>query len=84
MTFAFFQPGRGAVKAATVALLACALIAGCGGGSDPSSPTASSTVASGDGAAVAQVPIVAMPASGKAAESGTDTPVRNSRLDCAP
>ncbi|MGJ7530094.1 hypothetical protein [Variovorax sp. GB1P17] len=98
MTFKHSMGWRGAMRAAGTACVACLLIAGCGGGGSgggggglplaamlPNAPAAS--VASGDGAATAEVPITAPPTPGNCAACGPDAqpaPVLNSKLDCAP
>jgi hypothetical protein len=69
--------------------IACLFIAGCGGGSDGGGaslqlPIAAATT-TGDGAAPAEIPIVAAPCASCAA-AGTDLPptLPNSKLNCAP
>ena len=75
--------------------VACLLIAGCGGGNGDSSANAPASApvssapspAGADGAATAQVPIVAAPTEGCNVADGADaspSPVLNSKLDCAP
>jgi hypothetical protein len=68
--------------------IACLFIAGCGGGGDGGGASLQLPVAAaatGDGAAPAEVPIVAAPCASCAA-AGTDLPptLPNSKLNCAP
>ncbi|WP_229012785.1 hypothetical protein [Paraburkholderia gardini] len=78
-----------------IACAVCGLLAGCGGSSDGSSDAAASqrpavngsAAPAGAGGAGDPVPIVALPASGPCAASGTpalQAPGLNSQIDCAP
>lgn len=74
-----------ALTKALAAVMACALIAGCGGDEGPD--TDAQAAAQGDGSAAGQIPIVAPPATGSCGESGAPAaqpPALNSKLDCAP
>ncbi|PIF73762.1 hypothetical protein CLU95_0867 [Variovorax sp. 54] len=93
MTSNFFPSLRTTVAMATCT--ACLFIAGCGGGGGGggAGPLPSAMflgalpAAAGDGAASAEVPIVAAPTLGNNTASGTDAqqpPALNSKLDCAP
>ncbi|WP_420993689.1 hypothetical protein ACKI2N_015315 [Cupriavidus sp. 30B13] len=93
----FPAPRRAGVRlrmlaAAGAACAACLLVSGCGGddGAPPAPAQATvpgSTAALGAGGVTGEVPIVAAPAPGPCAASGTPalpSPLLNSRLDCAP
>jgi hypothetical protein len=87
--------GWSVTLAGLLACTVCALIAGCGGGDNSGNATAAgtqaavdgSTAAAGAGGASDPVAIVALPASGPCAASGTpalQAPGLNSQIDCAP
>ena len=80
---------------ALLACSACALIAGCGGNdgggsnaaANQQAPVNGNSAPTGAGGASDPVPIVALPASGPCAASGTpalQAPRLNSQIDCAP
>ncbi|MFM0735395.1 hypothetical protein PQQ52_33450 [Paraburkholderia sediminicola] len=87
--------GWRAVLSAFLACATCALIAGCGGNNNGESnaaanqqaPVNGNSAPAGAGGASDPVPIVALPASGPCAASGTpalQAPGLNSQIDCAP
>lgn len=75
-----------AISRALVAMMACALVAGCGGDDDSDGDAPAPVTQAGDGSA-SQAPIVAPPSAGACPDGGAQAeqpPALNSTLDCAP
>jgi hypothetical protein len=74
-------------RAAGAAALACMLSAACGGDGGASTPVAGTAAPLAAGGVTGETAIVAAPAAGPCAASGTQalpSPSLNSKLDCAP